>query len=147
METMKSKHATYQIGYHIIFCTKYRNNILRGIVEVETKKIIGETCITYGWKLPSIEVMPDHVHLFVQTDHKITPYRISQIIKSISAVYLFSKFPSLKKTKFWGNGLWSRSAYYATVGNISEKTVRTYINNQKKKGDVHLSLEISSKIS
>ena len=132
MDIMKSNHAVHQIGYHIIFCTKYRNDVLKGIIEVECKKIIGETCIAYNWKIPSIEVMPDHVHLFIQTDHKISPNRISQIIKSISAVYLFTKFPQLKTRKFWGSGLWSKSTYYSTVGKINEKTILQYINNQKK---------------
>lgn len=133
MEPMKSNHAAHQIGYHIIFCTKGRNDILRGIVEVEVKRIIGETCATYGWKLPSIEIMPDHVHLFIQTDHKTTPYSVSQTIKSISAVYIFSRFPNLKKEKFWGSGLWSRSTFYTTVGKINKKVINDYINNQRRK--------------
>jgi len=130
MELMKSKHAVHRIAYHIVFCTKYRNKVLVGPIEVECRRIIGETCYKYNWKLVNTEVMPDHVHLLVQTDHTATPYIVVQTIKSVSAVYLFERFPSLKKNKFWGSGLWSPSTFYGSVGNVSEKVIRNYINNQ-----------------
>lgn len=85
------------------------------------------------WDLLSIEIMPEHVHLFIQADLFTSPVNIASRIKSISAVYLFTKFPSLKKQKFWGSGLWSPSTYYGTVGTISEKSVKRYIKEQKVK--------------
>lgn len=103
-------------------------------MEIELKQIIGETCKTYGWILHSIEVMPDHVHLFVQADHTTAPVEIVKTVKSISAVKLFTQFPDLKKRKFWGSGLWSDGAYYATVGSVSEEAVRRYIETQKQRG-------------
>jgi len=57
----------------------------------------------------------------------------AQTLKSVSAVYIFEKFPKLKGRKFWGSGLWSRGTYYATVGSISEESVKKYIDNQKRK--------------
>ena len=133
MDIMKSNHAVHSIAYHIVFCTKYRHKVLVGSVEVDTKRIIGQICKHYNWKLKSLEIMPDHVHIFLQTDHTIAPFRIAQIIKSISAVYIFTKYPELKGQKFWGSGLWSPSTYYGTVGHISEETVQKYIESQKLK--------------
>jgi putative transposase len=77
--------------------------------------------------------MPDHVHLFIQTDHLTAPVTIASTLKSISAVYLFSRFPTLKKQKFWGTGLWNPSTYYGTVGDMTEAVVKKYIENQKTK--------------
>jgi len=130
MELVKSKHTVHRIAYHIVFCTKYRKKVLVGPIEVECRRIIGETCRKYKWKLLNIEIMPDHVQLLIQTDHTTIPYHVVQTIKSLSAVYLFEKFPSLKKNKFWGSGLWSPSTFYGSVGNVSEKVVQNYINNQ-----------------
>ena len=132
MDTIISGHATTKIGYHIIWCTKYRHPILTNIVEIELKRILAETCIYYDWKLRSIEVMPDHVHLFIQTDHTIAPVQVVQALKSISAVHIFHKFPLLKGNKFWGSGLWSKGCFYSTVGHISEDTVMKYIETQKQ---------------
>ena len=133
MQTTSSSHAVHSLGYHI-WCPKYRHTVLDGAVADELKKILTETCTTYKWLLQEIEVMPDHVHIFVQADHLTAPAEIAKTLKSISTVYIFSTFPVLKKRKFWGSGLWSRGTYYATVGHISEDVVRQYIKSQKIRG-------------
>jgi putative transposase len=124
----------HEIAYHLIFCTKYRHAVLVGVVEMELKKILAETCEEYGWKLEKMEVMSDHVHLFVRSDHMTAPVEIVKTLKSISAVHLFATFPKLKGKKFWGSGLWSRSTYYGAVGHVSEDTVKKYIEDQKSVG-------------
>lgn len=134
METLHSAHATHSLGYHIIWCPKYRHQVLKNAVEIELKRILAETCKHYGWTLHELEIMPDHVHLFVQCDHTTAPVEIAKTLKSISAVHIFNKFPKLKGRKFWGSGLWSRGTYYASVGHISEDAVRQYIQTQKDRG-------------
>jgi len=141
MQIMKCNHTVCSIGYHIIFCTKYRKPILTGTVEIDCKRIIGEICIQYNWKLRSLEIMPDHVHCFIQAKHTVSPGHIAQVIKSISAVHIFNKHPDLKSKKFWGTGLWSKSNYIGSVGHIDEKVVMHYINSQKS----HSSTETSSR--
>lgn len=133
MELKTSNHSVHSIGYHIIFCPKYRHQVLVGSIEIEAKRIISEICADNKWLLLSIEVMPDHVHLFIQSDPFTAPFEMVKRIKSISAVYLFTKFSNLKKQKFWGSGLWSRRTYYNSVGHISEEMVKRYIESQKKK--------------
>ena len=70
--------------------------------------------------------MDDHLHLMIQTDHKTAPVEIVQTIKSLTAIYIFQKYPHLKKNRFWSNG-----AYYSTVGEQQESIVTNYIRNQK----------------
>jgi hypothetical protein len=60
MQTMSTNHAKFSLGYHIIWCTKYRHQVLRNAIEIELKRILAETCIQYDWKLQSLEIMPDH---------------------------------------------------------------------------------------
>lgn len=133
MQIISSNCAIHSLGYHIIFCPKYRHQVLTGAVEVELKHILAETCKAYGWLCHSLEVMSDHVHIFVQIDHKTAPVQVAQTLKSISAVHLFNKFPEIKQRKFWGSGLWSKGTYYASVGHISEEAVKKYIETQKQK--------------
>lgn len=131
MKTYKDLHCVHEIAYHIIFCTKYRHQVLIDAVELELKKILAETCEHYGWKLEKMETMPDHVHMFIRTNHLIAPVEIASTLKSISAVHIFSTFSKLKGKKFWGSGLWSKSTYYGAVGHVSEETVKKYIEDQK----------------
>ena len=84
-------------------------------------------------RIESLEIMPDHVHIFVQADPQTAPVEIAKTLKSISAVNLFNRFPKLKSRKFWGSGLWSRGTYYAMVGHITEEAVKKYIETQKSR--------------
>lgn len=133
MEEKKSKHSTSKLGYHIIWCPKFRHPILTEQVEIELKHILGETCLAYGWELHELEIMPDHVHCYIQASPHTAPSEIASTLKSISAVKLFTLFPHLKQQKFWGTGLWSPSTYYGSVGEVNEEIVRKYIQNQKSK--------------
>jgi putative transposase len=133
MKMLSSSHAKHCLGYHIIWTPKYRHQVLEGAVEVELKRIFGEVCKTYDWILHAIEVMPDHVHVFVQADHMTAPIEIAKTMKSISAVHIFSTFKDLKKRRFWGSGMWSDGTYYASVGHISEDAVKRYIETQKQR--------------
>lgn len=131
MQTTHGNHAVFSLGYHIIWCPKYRHRVLSAPIADELKRVLNEACTVRGWSLEQIEVMPDHVHIFVQADHCTAPVEIGRTLKSISATAIFTKFPTLKAKKFWGSGLWSRGTYYATVGHISEDVIRRYIETQK----------------
>jgi len=130
MQNISENNCVHSLGYHIIFCPKYRHCVLKDNVAVETKNIIAQACIERDWILHALEVMPDHVHIFVQTDHTIAPVEIAKTLKSISAVYIFTKFPALKGRKFWGSGLWSKGTFYSTIGSVSEDVVKHYIETQ-----------------
>jgi putative transposase len=132
VKLISSSHATHQIGVHIIFCPKYRHQVLSGAVKVKLKRVISETCIHYNWLIQAIEIMPDHVHLFVQLDPFVSPNEVARTINSITAIQIFTLFPKLKSKKFWGSGLWSRGTYYGSVGQVSEDTIRKYIESQKQ---------------
>lgn len=127
------EHATYKIGYHVVWCTKFRHPILVNAVEVFTKNTIAQTCAVYGWELKQIEIMPDHVHCFISAPPTVAPTDIVETLKSVSAIAVFTQFPQLKGQKFWGSGLWSKSYYVETVGDMSEKVVLKYIGTQKSR--------------
>ena len=133
LELLEEGHCISQIGYHLIWCTKYRHPILKDGVDIVVKNVIGQACGYYNWKICDIEVMPDHVHIFLQARHMDSPVNIVKTLKSLTAVAVFYAFPKLKGQKFWGSGLWSRGSYYASVGNVSQEAITKYIQSQKTK--------------
>lgn len=133
MKNKKTKHSVYNLNYHIIFVTKYRHNVLIGEIEEYAKSKLEELCILYGWELISIELMPDHIHMFVSAEPKVAPLAIASTLKSILTVEIFRKFPTLKQQYFWGSGLFSRGCYYGSAGTVSAATIKKYIEEQKDK--------------
>ena len=78
-----NNNSVSSLQYHIVWCTKYRHPILTGAVEVEAKTIPAQVCAEYGWTLKAIEVMPDHVHLFLEASPDEAPSTIARTLKSI----------------------------------------------------------------
>ena len=39
-------------------------------------------------------------------------------------------FPDIKKRYFWGGKLWTQSYYVETIGNMTEESIRKYVQNQ-----------------
>lgn len=133
LEEISHNHSVSKLGYHIVICSKFRKPVLDPAIEMELRQIFGQIALAYNWKIHSMEIMPDHVHLFIQTLPNDRLTDVVKTLKSISAVHIFNKFPKLKQQKFWGTGLWSRGAYYATIGSVSEEAIKHYIENQKAK--------------
>ena len=133
VKNKKTKHSVYNLNYHIVFVTKYRHNVLTGKVEEFVKAKLEELCTLYGWELISMELMPDHMHIFISTEPKIAPLAIASTLKSILTVEVFKRFSTLKQKYFWGSGLFSRGCYYGSAGTISAASIKKYIEEQKLK--------------
>ena len=126
-----ASHCKYLIQYHIIFCPKFRFKVLQGNVDITLKEIFQKICDDYGYIIKALEVMSDHIHIFVDVPQTVAPCDIVRTLKSISAIELFKAYPSLKHFYARCGALWSRGYFISTVGHISEATVIKYIEEQK----------------
>jgi putative transposase len=123
-----SNKAIFNIGYHLIWCPKYRRKILFGDIEKRLRELLTEKANSIDVKIENMEVLPDHVHLFVKSPPTNGPHYIVQQLKGFSSRMLRSEFPVLLRMP----SLWTRSYYCESVGHISEKTIKKYIEDQKK---------------
>lgn len=126
-----ASHCKYLIQYHIIWCPKFRFAVLKGDVESKLKEILQQICEKYHYQIKALEVMPDHIHIFVDCPQTVAPCDIARTLKSISAIQMFRAFPSLKRFYARCGILWSSGYFISTVGHISESTVIRYIEEQK----------------
>ena len=126
----KSKSAVYNLGYHLIWCPKYRRPVLVDGVDSRLKELLSEKAAELECDILSMEVMPDHVHLFIKTPPTIGVHFLIQQLKGYSARNLRNEFPFLRSRL---PNMWTRSYFAESVGCISEDTVRRYIDNQKNK--------------
>ena len=131
---MHNNHAKASCQYHIIWCPKFRHNILDDEVQAKLKDLIQDIAGDYHYEIKALETMNDHVHVFLEADQSVAPVDIVRTLKSISAIQLFRAFPHLKRHYARCGSLWSRGHYISTVGHVSEKAVRRYIENQKERG-------------
>jgi putative transposase len=85
----------------------------------------------YEYEIIEMEVMPDHLHLFVSTKPTVAATDVVRSFKSLSAIELFKKYPSLKKFYSRCGSLWSKGYFVSTIGKVSAETVQKYIQEQK----------------
>lgn len=127
-EYVHKQGLVYKNQFHVIFCPKYRRPVLVDGVDVRLKEILLEKAAELDVKILSIEIMPDHVHLFISFDPRLMLHKIIKILKGSSARILREEFPSLKSRL---PSLWTRSYFSCSVGHIGEAAVRRYIEEQK----------------
>jgi putative transposase len=126
----KSRSATYNVGYHIIWCTKYRRKVLSDVIQARLKEVVEAKALELNVRIETIETMPDHVHLFVKANPVDSPHHLVKHFKGITSFTLRKEFPELKRRL---PCLWTRSYYVESVGHISETVVKKYIEDQKSK--------------
>ena len=126
-EVQVSTGGVYDLGYHIVWCPKYRRPVLPGPVQARCEELIRAKCPEHGWQGIALEVMPDYVHLFVKAHPKHSPLYIANQLKGFASHALREEFPHLRSRL---PTLWSRSYFAATVGAVSAATVRRYTDTQ-----------------
>ena len=122
-------HAVYDIKYHLIWITKYRYKVLRGRVAERARDVIRQICEAREVVIIRGAVSPDHVHLLVSAPTQMAPSKLVQYIKGRSSRRLQEEFEDLRK-RYWGQHLWARGYFCATVGAVDEETIKKYIESQ-----------------
>ena len=128
--------CVYNLNYHIVWGTKYRNKILTEQIEKDLKSLMYQIAEEKGFTIEHLEIgLDDHVHLLVSAPPKLSVTTIVSCLKGTSAFRLFRMHPELKSF-YWkkeDRHLWSPSYYVESIGASNEKAVAKYIDDQRKK--------------
>ena len=135
MGVRRTKHAVYDLKYHLVWIPKYRKHILDKEVSDYLKGIFSMIAEEYEFIIDTMEVMEDHVHIFVEVPPKYSPARVVQIMKSISAREVFKKFPNLRE-QLWAGEMWNDGYFVRSVGDkVTADIIRRYIEYQTHEDD------------
>jgi putative transposase len=123
-----NNHLVYSCQYHVIFCPKYRRKVLEGDIEKRLKELIIEKQDEYGYQILDMEVMPDHVHLLIDTSPIVGIFTIVNKIKGYTSHELRKEFVTLRSRL---PTLWTQSKFISSVGTVTLEVVKKYIEGQK----------------
>ena len=145
---VSSSHSYGQSWFHIVFCPKFRHDVLDGEIEHEVYEQFHDIAYTWDMKIRVVKINPDHVHMFVSLKSWQSPAYAMHKFKGISARRVFQKFPWLAEYKkgekrFWGRELWSDGYFYRSVGSVTDDAVEFYI---KVSQDKHLRNKFYTKV-
>jgi len=89
--------------------------------------LLREKAAELGWGIIALEIMPDHVHLFISVDPDLAPSQVIHRLKGYTSRILRKEYPHLIRLP----ALWTRSYFVSTAGMVSSKTIEQYIAAQK----------------
>lgn len=110
-----------------MWCPKYRRPVLVTAVARRLRALIVAKCAEQAWTIEALEIMPDHVHLVIRSGPKASPAHIAHQIKGSTSHTLRREFRHLRSRM---PTLWSKSYFVASIGRVSETTIRRYIAEQ-----------------
>lgn len=125
----RKANKVYLINYHFVWCPKRRTPVLKGRIKNRLIEIFKQVASEHDIKILALEVMPDHLHMFVSAPPTFSPHIITKRFKGTSARILRREFPQLQRMTC----LWTRSYFVSTAGNVSSKTIKEYILAQSRR--------------
>ena len=124
-------HSKFLLKYHIIFVCKYRQKILIGNIATCVKNILIDIANKSDFRIEVVETDKDHVHLLVNSDPKVSPLQIVRRLKQESTKRLWLLYPEILRKWFYRERtLWTDGYFVSSIGNVSQETVRKYIESQ-----------------
>ncbi len=127
--TYKSNnHVVFSCKYQVVWCPKYRRDVLVNGADDRLKEIIRQVCLETRSEVLEREAMPDHVHLLVEVDPQFGIYHLVRLIKGRSSRLLRQEFRWCR-TRL--PSLWTNSYFVSTVGGAPLEVINQYIEQQK----------------
>jgi putative transposase len=132
MDSRYAKNAgpVHSLKYHLVRCPKYRRPVLVDGIAERLRTLLGEKAAELDMTIHALDVMPDQVHLFVESDPTRCVAEIANRLKGSTSRVLRDEFASLRSRL---TTLWRRSYYAGSVGHGSATTIARYIAEQKGK--------------
>ena len=63
MEVVKGRGYVYSIQYHIVWCVKYRRDVLNGQVAIKLKELLTQISKDNGFQILEMNIEEDYIHM------------------------------------------------------------------------------------
>jgi putative transposase len=118
----------------LLWITKYRYEVLTKKIAERRRELLIQGCESRGITIVEGSVGKEHVYMLISCPTHIAPTKIVQYLKGRSSRLIQDEFPELKK-RYWGQHLWARGYFCATVGTVTQDMIGEYIEHQFEHGD------------
>lgn len=131
-EYQSKNHSKFLLKYHIIMVCKYRRKALIGEIAETMKGILLDIAKESHFDIEVMETDKDHVHILVSAPPKLAPLMIVRRLKQESGFRIWEHHAQELRRIYWGGRkiFWTKGYFVSSVGNVSQETIRKYIENQ-----------------
>ena len=121
----------YSLKVHIVLVTKYRKQLLKGVIADHVKQKILDIANTRGCEIIAMETDKDHIHFLLSYDTTDRVGDIVKIVKQETTYYLWQKYGTFLSKQYWKKKIfWSDGYFACSIGEVSSATIQKYIESQ-----------------
>ena len=131
LQTKPSAHLSdrFYICRHV---TYGKSNDLIGAVEYDMKQIMQNISDLSDVNIEVMETDKDHIHMMICSEPKLSPLQIVRRLKQMSTTAILKRHENyLRHVFYWENTFWTDGYFASSVGNVSQETIKKYIENQE----------------
>ena len=132
-EPIHGRSYVYDLHYHLVWVTKYRNMAFNEQIQQALKDKIKGIAKDRDYTIEAVEVMPNHVHILISAKPKVAVTVMVKTLKGIIGKWLFNTYPDEMNKYFWHGHIWSHSYYVGSVGNTTKAVIKHYIDTQHER--------------
>ena len=127
----KNRHSCYNLNYHLVVVTKYRNKVINKDV-LEELKLICRNIFEEKWNCSIIEINgeEDHIHILFEAPPQVQLSKLINNLKTVSSRLVRKKFKSHVDKFYWEPYFWSDSYLLLSTGGAPVDIIKGYIENQ-----------------
>lgn len=120
------------LQYHLIFVCKYRKKLLANIdISDDIKQFSCDICRKHDIIINEMETDKDHIHYMIETNPNTNLSDMVRLMKSYTTYHIWKRHKKYLSKIFWKeNTFWTDGYFICSIGNVSEKQLREYIESQ-----------------
>jgi putative transposase len=133
-EYRRGSHSVFRLHVHLVWCTKYRKEVLRGEIGHRLRDLARQMCSDMGVEILSGVVAKEHVHLLVSMPPQVAVSKLVQKLKGKTSYKLQREYRVLRK-QYWGQRMWARGYFACSTGNVTDEMIAEYIRSHSETED------------
>ena len=87
----RNSSAVFSLKFHLVWCPKYRRPVLTDAVAERLRALLLEKADEFSLTIHTMEIMPDHVHLFLECDPTFSVSEITNRLKGYTSRILMTE--------------------------------------------------------
>lgn len=132
MDYNRECHSKHCLICHLIFVCKYRKPLLTKLGDT-IKTILNDISEEIDVEILEMEVDKDYIHILIQYSPIKSVLEIVRSFKQTSTyrIWRLDECKSYLRKNYWKEHIfWSDGYFACSIGQVSEQTIRAYIQNQ-----------------
>ena len=114
LDEARGKHSLSRTAYHIVWILAPHSPVSCVYTLEALREALRGKAEAMGWRIIAMEIMLNHIHVFLQADNKTPPSEVIRHLKGYSSRKLGLAFPWLRaRGHIWARGYWT-----STIGSI-----------------------------